>query len=57
MGKVLDYKTGKEIKPDASKCSFCGKLDHQVKHMISNNQGKYICDECVQKFTGFKVNG
>ena len=55
MGKVLDWKTGKEIKPDASKCSFCGKPEHQVKHMIGNNQGKYICDECVTKFTGYKI--
>lgn len=55
MGKVIDYKTGKEIKPDGNKCSFCGKPEHQVEHMIGNNQGKFICSECVKKFTGYKI--
>ena len=55
--KIIDYKTGKEIKPHEGKCSFCGKAEHQVKHLISNNTQpvKYICGECVQKFTGYKI--
>ena len=29
------------------KCSFCGKLDAQVKHLIEGQQG-YICNECIK---------
>lgn len=30
-----------------NKCSFCGKLESQVKHLIAGNNG-FICDECVK---------
>ena len=29
-------------------CSFCGKLQHQVKRLIAGPGKVYICDECVQ---------
>lgn len=28
-------------------CSFCGKLNSQVKKLIAGPDGVYICDECV----------
>lgn len=28
------------------KCSFCGKLESQVKHLIAGQQG-FICNECI----------
>jgi len=30
------------------KCSFCGKLESQVKHLIAGQQG-FICDECIKQ--------
>ena len=34
-------------------CSFCGKKEHQVKQLISNNQDDdsivYICNECISE--------
>lgn len=30
------------------RCSFCGKLDSQVKRLIAGPDGVYICDECVE---------
>ena len=27
-------------------CSFCGKPEHEVKHLIEGEKG-FICDECV----------
>jgi hypothetical protein len=32
-----------------AKCSFCGKAESQVKHMIGNGMDKHICNECVVK--------
>jgi len=29
------------------RCSFCGKLQEQVKKLIAGHRGVYICDECV----------
>ncbi|TXI97816.1 MAG: ATP-dependent Clp protease ATP-binding subunit ClpX [Neisseriales bacterium] len=29
------------------KCSFCGKAESQVKHLIAGQQG-YICNECIK---------
>ena len=29
------------------RCSFCGKKEDQVALLISNEEGCYICDECV----------
>jgi len=29
------------------RCSFCGKLQEQVKKLIAGPRGVYICDECV----------
>jgi len=29
------------------RCSFCGKLQEQVKKLIAGQRGVYICDECV----------
>ena len=36
-------------KPVESKCSFCNKLEKDVKKLFSNGQGKFICDACVLK--------
>ena len=36
MSTVADYR-----------CSFCGKLQEQVKKLIAGPRGVYICDECV----------
>lgn len=39
-----------EAKPKQEpKCSFCGKAESQVKHMLSNGIDKHICNECVVK--------
>ena len=29
------------------RCSFCGKLQGQVKRLIAGPNGAYICDECI----------
>ena len=29
------------------RCSFCGKRQDQVRKLVGNNDGVYICDECV----------
>ncbi len=34
-------------KKDEIRCSFCGKLQGQVRKMISGPNGAFICDECV----------
>ena len=36
-----------KITEDRIRCSFCGKLDTQVRKMIAGPNGAYICDECV----------
>lgn len=30
------------------KCSFCGKRESEVRHLIAGPEGLYICDECVE---------
>lgn len=30
------------------RCSFCGKMQSQVRKMIAGPNGSYICDECVE---------
>ena len=30
------------------RCSFCGKLQDEVKRIISGPDGAYICDECIE---------
>ena len=32
---------------DKFRCSFCGKTQEQVRKLIAEPQGAYICDECV----------
>ncbi|MFN7094329.1 MAG: ClpX C4-type zinc finger protein, partial [Burkholderiales bacterium] len=27
-------------------CSFCGKAEKQVEHLIAGNEG-FICNECI----------
>jgi ClpX C4-type zinc finger/Stress responsive A/B Barrel Domain len=34
--------------PRVFRCSFCGKRNEQVKHLIAGPNGVYICDECVK---------
>jgi len=29
------------------RCSFCGKLQQQVKKLIAGPRGVYICDQCI----------
>ncbi|MHB0885551.1 MAG: ATP-dependent Clp protease ATP-binding subunit ClpX [Bacillota bacterium] len=41
MFKFTDEKTGQ------LKCSFCGKLQDQVKRLVAG-PGVYICDECIE---------
>jgi ATP-dependent protease Clp ATPase subunit len=35
------------------KCSFCGKTEHQVEQLVSNNKAgkdeRNICNECIGK--------
>lgn len=41
-------------------CSFCNTPESEVKKLISNQEGKYICDGCVIKFkklTNSSANG
>ena len=33
---------------DRIKCSFCGRLQGQVRKMISGPNGVFICDECIE---------
>ena len=35
------------VKDDKIRCSFCGKLQSQVRKLIAGPNGAYICDECV----------
>lgn len=51
--KVIDFRTGKEIKAKEAHCSFCKKPESQVKNLVSNGSDKHICDECIKKFKGF----
>lgn len=37
-----------ENKNNDLRCSFCGKLNSQVKKLIAGPDGVYICDECVE---------
>ncbi|MBQ3571506.1 MAG: ATP-dependent Clp protease ATP-binding subunit ClpX, partial [Clostridia bacterium] len=37
-----------ENKNSDLRCSFCGKLNSQVKKLIAGPDGVYICDECVE---------
>ena len=30
------------------RCSFCGKQQDQVEHLIAGPNGVYICDQCVE---------
>ena len=30
------------------KCSFCGKSESEVRHLVAGPDGLYICDECVE---------
>lgn len=34
--------------PNVYKCSFCGKLDHQVERLVAGPGGVYICDGCIK---------
>lgn len=38
------------------KCSFCGKHNQQVRHMVAGN-GVSICDECVLGCVEVIMNG
>ena len=33
--------------PESARCSFCGKSQQQVKHLIAGPSA-FICDECVE---------
>jgi hypothetical protein len=39
--------------PADNRCSFCGKRQEQVHHLIAGPGRVYICDECV--FLSIKV--
>ena len=30
------------------RCSFCGKSESEVRHLVAGPDGLYICDECVE---------
>lgn len=46
---IIPFNAPKEKPKQEPKCSFCGKPESQVKHMLSNNIDKHICNECVVK--------
>ena len=31
-------------------CSFCGKNQDQVLHLVAGPRGVYVCDECIHRF-------
>ncbi len=37
-----------ENKNTEMRCSFCGKLNSQVKKLVAGPDGVFICDECVE---------
>ena len=37
-------------------CSFCGKIEDEVQHLIEGPNGVYICEECIAK-AGNIING
>lgn len=40
--------TNHETKTGELRCSFCGKINSQVKKLIAGPDGVFICDECVE---------
>ena len=36
-----------DVKSVEFHCSFCGKVNSQVKKLIAGPNGVFICDECV----------
>lgn len=47
-GKASIYESGddEDIVPESPFCSFCGKGQNQVRHMLQGNS-VYICDQCI----------
>ena len=37
-----------ENRNNEMRCSFCGKLNSQVKKLVAGPDGVFICDECVE---------
>lgn len=35
--------------PKRVHCSFCGKIEDEVQHLIEGPNGVYICEECIAK--------
>lgn len=33
--------------PKKVHCSFCGKIEDEVQHLIEGPNGVYICEECI----------
>jgi hypothetical protein len=46
---IIPFEVPPEKPKQETKCSFCGKAESQVRHMISNGIDKHICNECVVK--------
>lgn len=46
--KVIEFNPKKV----ENKCSFCKTPESATKKLISNTQGKFICDKCVTKCKG-----
>lgn len=42
--------------PKRVHCSFCGKIEGEVQHLIEGPNGVYICEECIAK-AGNIING
>ena len=42
--------------PKRVHCSFCGKIEDEVQHLIEGPNGVYICEECIAK-AGNIING
>lgn len=42
--------------PKKVHCSFCGKIEDEVQHLIEGPNGVYICEECIAK-AGNIING
>jgi hypothetical protein len=46
---IIPFDAPAEKPKQETKCSFCGKAESQVRHMMSNGIDKHICNECVVK--------
>ena len=46
---IIPFDVPPEKPKQEAKCSFCGKAQSQVRHMVSNGFDEHICNECIVK--------